>query len=342
MDPGNGHYFSWLKTNLEMKKDYAEFVTLSNGGQNVETWADVVEAALGIFIIAERVPELNAYLLKEFLPDGVDGWQILHSLSDSIRNFRGWREGSRSKRKKKPDPPRVKNTKWTVTFDPRFSTPVWEFLRPPDDVKKLTRKPRGEAESDYDNLLCVAGHGVQLWRCRCQPCLVVRRLIAQSNPQLRSVMCRREEPEVVFSAEQQADFLCLVETAMQRNDAPDQDEQAPQAASSSMDTTGPTSVDPGSRSLDPEIRDDFECKEVEGVSLREMFYVLRGPQGERLRDSTNLFSTMYKGLYATQFRLIQGKYCSKDKTNLSTCTFRPQWPTSTTTTKRRGGGKPNL
>ena len=113
-------------------------------------------------------------------------------------------------------------------------------------------------------------------------------------------MCRREEPEVVFSAEQQADFLCLVETAMQRNDAPDQDEQAPQAASSSMDTTGPTSVDPGSRSLDPEIRDDFECKEVEGVSLREMFYVLRGPQGERLRDSTNLFSTMYKGLYATK------------------------------------------
>jgi hypothetical protein len=79
LDPGNRHYYSWWRTNLENRGDFAEFHTLVNGGLNMEMWADIIEAALGILIIADRVPELNAYLTKQFLPEGVNGWQILHS-----------------------------------------------------------------------------------------------------------------------------------------------------------------------------------------------------------------------------------------------------------------------
>ena len=66
----------------------------------MELWGDIVEAATGIFHIAERVPELQKFLDCEFLPEDVASWMILHSISDSIRNFVGWRPGSKSKRKK--------------------------------------------------------------------------------------------------------------------------------------------------------------------------------------------------------------------------------------------------
>ena len=166
---------------------------------------------------------MNAYLIKQFLPEGVHGWQILHSLSDSIRNFQGWKEGGTSKRKKKTDPPRIKNTKWTVTFDPRYSTPLWEFQRTPDDsTELLMRRPEGDSGTDlFSNLQCVAGHGVLLWKCSCQSCEIIRRLVAMSNPHVRSVMSRREEQRSVLTSEQYADFQCLVDQAMQRVDARD-------------------------------------------------------------------------------------------------------------------------
>ena len=91
LDPSNRHYYSWWKTNLESRGHVDEFLKLVNMGQNMEAWGDIVEAALGILIIAEKVPELETYLNEHFLPEGVEGWQILHSLSDSIRTFTGYK-----------------------------------------------------------------------------------------------------------------------------------------------------------------------------------------------------------------------------------------------------------
>ena len=60
---------------------------------------DVVEACTGIYFVAERVPELHKFLDCDLLPEGVSSWMILHSLSDSIKNFVGWRSGSKAKKK---------------------------------------------------------------------------------------------------------------------------------------------------------------------------------------------------------------------------------------------------
>ena len=91
MDPGNLHYFSWWKVNLEERNALPEFEKLINWSTNMELWGDVVEACTGIFFVAERVPELQKFLDCDFLPEGVSSWMILHSLSDSIRNFVGSR-----------------------------------------------------------------------------------------------------------------------------------------------------------------------------------------------------------------------------------------------------------
>jgi hypothetical protein len=144
---------------LENRGDADEFLKLVNSGQNLEMWGDLIEAALGILVIADRVPELETYLTMQFFPDGVEGWQLLHSLSDSIRNFTGWKEGSVSKQKKKTSPPRVQNLRWTVTFNPRYSTPTWEFLRSSiTRVEPLARKPDLSLGTEpLSTILCVAG-----------------------------------------------------------------------------------------------------------------------------------------------------------------------------------------
>jgi len=126
--------------------------------------------------------------------------------------------------------------------------------------------------------------------------MIIRRLVAMSNPHARSVMCRREEQRAALTAEQHADFMYLVDQAMQRVDAPDTAEQSPQASSSSKDIPVPENVDPRSRSPDSGNGEDIRHQEVDGVSLRELFFSLRGQQGERQRDTTTPYDAMYIGL----------------------------------------------
>jgi hypothetical protein len=293
LDPCNRHYYSWWRTNLEGRGDLQEFLTLVNLGQNMEMWGDIVEAALGILIIADRVPELEAYLTKQFLPEGVEGWQVLHSLSDSIRNFQGWRDGSISKRKKKTCPPPIPNTRWTVTFNPRYSTPTWEFLKPSGErTEPLTRRPDLSLGTEpLSTILCVAGLGAQLINCRCPPCVVLRRLMAMNNPQMRSVMSRREEQPFSFTPEQYADFQVLVEQAMQRIEVQEPVKDLPQEAGSSNEPPRAEGVDHRSHPQSSVSLDVVSPKEVEGVSLRELFISLRGHQGERGRDTTTKYDS---------------------------------------------------
>ena len=262
LDPCNRHYYSWWRTNLESRDELNEFLILVKYGQNMEMWGDIVEAALGILIIANRVPELEAYLTKQFLPEGVQEWQILHSLSDSIRNFQGWKEGAISKRKKKTNPSQVQNTRWTVTFNPRYSTPIWEFQRLSEErTEPLTRRPDGDTGTELlSTILCVAGHGAQLIKCCCQSCAIIRKLVAMSNPHMRSVMCRREQQPVSFSPEQYADFQVLVEQAMQRVDVRESAEHDPHEASSSKEPPGTEGVDPRSQPQSSEHLDEITPK----------------------------------------------------------------------------------
>ena len=112
-----------MESHLEERNVLQEFEKLINWSTNMELWGDVVEAATGIFLIAERVPELQKFLDCEFLPEGVASWMILHSMSDSIRNFVGWRSGSKAKRKKSGSYVPGQNLKWNATFNPLYLTP---------------------------------------------------------------------------------------------------------------------------------------------------------------------------------------------------------------------------
>ena len=118
-------YFSWLRAQLLTRGLLPKFQAMTNGSENEEFWADKVEAALGILVISERVPELFAFL-TDFLPEGVTPTQILHSMSHSIRHFVGSHRGGKTRRKQPTSPPQVGFTLWSLTFDPSYITPLWE------------------------------------------------------------------------------------------------------------------------------------------------------------------------------------------------------------------------
>ncbi len=119
-DPSNAHYFSWWKVNLEERNALPEFEKMIDWSTNMELGGDIVEACTGIFFVAERVPELQKFSDGDFLPEGVSSWMILHSLSDSIKNFVGWRSGSKAKRKKSGSYVPGQNLKWNATFNPLY------------------------------------------------------------------------------------------------------------------------------------------------------------------------------------------------------------------------------
>ncbi len=94
MDPGNNHYYSWLKMQMTKRSLWETFRAMLNDSDNEERVADVVEGALGTLVIALRVPELEA-LIVSILPEGVTTERIFHSVGASIRAFRGANRGGR-------------------------------------------------------------------------------------------------------------------------------------------------------------------------------------------------------------------------------------------------------
>ncbi len=162
LDPNNAHYFRWWKTKLEDRDHLTEFLQLVNNGENHERWADIAEEALGILVIAERVPELEKFP-ETFLPEETTSWKLLNSLSDSIRNFSGCQKGSKARRKKATFPPDVRNLRWTVSFNVLYSTPEWEFQGNWEkETVPLTKGPDPTVGLEQLNtILCVASHGSQ-------------------------------------------------------------------------------------------------------------------------------------------------------------------------------------
>ena len=124
MDPGNNHYYGWLKTQLQKRDLWESFQVLMNGSDNEERLADIVETSLGALVIATRVPELEK-VIQSLLPEGVTPEKIYHSLSGSIRAFNGQCHGHKTRRKRLVPPP-GDYSQWSVTFRTPYATPLWE------------------------------------------------------------------------------------------------------------------------------------------------------------------------------------------------------------------------
>jgi hypothetical protein len=283
MDPSNSHYYSWWRINLEDHGDLEEFLKIVNYGLNMERWGDIIEACLGILIIAERVPELQRFLLT-FMPEEVASWMVLNSLSDSIRNFVGWRQGSKSKRKKSSSSPEP-NLRWTVTFDTRYITPPWEFQKGQEqNAQPVTKRPDISLGIEpLNTIMCASSQGASFIHCNCTLCILIRRALCRANPVLRSVMARTGEQQLEFT-EQAYDILRqLVEQSYQ----PAIQEELPHGESAGSGEVGPgplphrtdgSGVGPGPLP-------------GHGVTLQTFFTNLRGTCGERKRDTTTKFET---------------------------------------------------
>ena len=263
----------------------------------MELWGDIIEAATGIFHIAERVPELQKFLDCEFLPEDVASWMILHSLSDSIRNFVGWRPGSKSKRKKTGSYVPGQNLKWNVTFDPLYITPPWELQtnrEPSQQAQPVTRRPDMSLGIEpLNTLLCVASLGSCFINCTWKSCILVRRILCRANPTLRSVMARTGEEQVEFTEEHYDNLRHLVEQSYH----PAAPEHAPQAEAPGPEVSGSGGVGHGPHHQQPRSPRELQRPKLAcGVTLQTFISNLRGVFGERTRDTTTKYEVRYAGM----------------------------------------------
>ena len=222
---------------------------------------------------------------------------ILHSISDSIRNFVGWRPGGKSKRKKTGSYVPGQNLKWNATFDPLYITPPWEFQtnrEPSPQAQQVTRRPDMSLGIEpLNTLLCVASLGSSFINCTCKSCILVRRILCRANPTLRSVMARTGEEQVEFTEEHYDNLRHLVEQSYHPaapEHAPQADAPGPEASGSGGVGHGPHHQQPGSpRELQ---RPKLAC----GVTLQTFISNLRGVFGERTRDTTTKYEARYVGM----------------------------------------------
>ena len=189
MDPGNNHYFSWLKFQLEKRNLLDTFKGYTNHSNNEERLADVVETSLGALVIATRVPELEA-MIQKLLPEGVTPEQVYHSLGASIRYFGGKYHEHKTPRKRSVQPP-GDYSRWKVSFRFRYATPLWEhpLLKAEEEPSRTQAKARASppvpvctGEEQIKTLQCTGGFGASLLECTCSECMVVKLLLGRTNP----------------------------------------------------------------------------------------------------------------------------------------------------------------
>jgi hypothetical protein len=176
---------------------------------------------------------------------------ILHSLSDSIRNFVGWRSGSKAKRKKSGSYVPGQNLKWNATFDPLYITPPWEFqtngvISP--QAQPVTRRPDANLGIEpLNTLLCAASLGSSFIICTCTICSLVRRIMSRANPTLRSVMARTGEEQAEYTSEDYDNIRHLVDQSY----SPATHEQVPQENAPGPESSGSGGVGHGPHHQQP-------------------------------------------------------------------------------------------
>jgi hypothetical protein len=287
LDPTNSHCYSWWRTNLEDRNDIAKSLRLIYYNVNEGRWGDVVEAALGVLIIAERVPELEAYLALMF-PSETRSWIILNSLSDSIRKFTGYLPGSKTKRKKESWPV-INNFNWTVTFDEFYRTPDWEHQGQwARDAEVLTRRPDPSLGLEQlDKLLCVSNHGSPFIHCNCKLCIIMRKILSRTNPEIRSVMARTNGPDVPFVEEEWSQLREQVgktyrvdqSAAPSAEAAPKARPSTPKAPPAAATAERAAAAAPSGHPL------EYDPVESIGVRCSTFFSHLRGRCGEQKGDT---------------------------------------------------------
>jgi hypothetical protein len=84
----NRVYYDWAKRHLSSIDLWAKFQAVLDGSDNTERIADVVETALGLLIIAERVAELKSVLDKLLRPH-TNTAALFQSLCVSLHSHTG-------------------------------------------------------------------------------------------------------------------------------------------------------------------------------------------------------------------------------------------------------------
>ena len=132
-----------LRLNSKRERNLLDtFKVYTNGSNNEERLADVVETSLGAFVIATRVPELEA-IIQKLLREGVTPEQVYHSLGASIRAFGGKCHGHKTPRNRSVQPP-GDYSRWKVSFRFRYATPLWEhpLLKAEEEPSRKQTKAR--------------------------------------------------------------------------------------------------------------------------------------------------------------------------------------------------------
>ena len=163
-DPGNALYYNWVRSlrayaltfGMTGKMLAAMFARSINHSQNMEKVADVVEASLGVAIVALRIKELNEYL-TEILPVGCSISSLYHSMCHSIRHHNQGGGGSSSQRKKKGAglSPQLRLECLSLTFLSRYYTGVWE-KDGPLQISKGSAIQLGASQPEFLAPACVS------------------------------------------------------------------------------------------------------------------------------------------------------------------------------------------
>jgi hypothetical protein len=157
-----------------------------------------------------------------------------------------------------------------------------------EKAKASTSAPVSTGEEQIQTLQCTGAFGAALIHCSCSGCMVVKLLLARTNPQIRSVMPRRGTRNIAWDEEQWKQIRELVEEEILRRNASTQEEEEESSSSESDEDAQPEPAP-----VLVTIEEMTPCP-AQAVRLTNVFYSVRGITGERSRDGRSSFDDKYK------------------------------------------------
>ena len=164
-----------------------------------------------------------------------------------------------------------------------------EAVKKTRKTQASTSVPVSTGEEQIETLQCTGAFGASLIDCSCSGCMVVKLLLARTNPQIRSVMPRRGTRNIAWYEAQWKQIRELVEEETLRRNASTQEEEEEESSSSESDED----VQPEPAPVPVTIEEMTPCP-AQGVRLTNLYYSLRGITGERSRDGRSSFDDKYK------------------------------------------------
>ena len=118
--------------------------------------------------------------------------------------------------------------------------------------------------------------------------MVVKLLLARTNPQIRSVMPRRGTRKIAWDEEQWKQIREIVEEETLRRNASTQEEEEESSSPESDEDVQPEPAPV------PVTVEEMTPVPAKGVRLTNVFYSVRGITGERSRDGRSSFDDKYR------------------------------------------------